>query len=126
MQRQILLGTVSTGKFQIAFDISNDIFPRKIGCNNLNLFPTKLLNDDDNDFWLLQVTCNFGRDTFESWGKRKKREVTLPANVIDTGEDVDAQMRLSHEIVVLDFGDEQTSPFDFEKTTTGNSKYFSS
>ena len=71
------------------------------------------------------MTCNFGRDTFESWGKRKKREVTLPANVIDTGEDVDAQMRLSHEIVVLDFGDEQTSPFDFEKTTTGNSKYFS-
>jgi len=66
------------------------------------------------------VTCNFGRDTFESWGKRKKREVTLPANVIDTGEDVDAQMRLSHEIVVLDFGDEQTSPFDFEKTTSGN------
>ena len=71
------------------------------------------------------MTCNFGRDTFESWGKRKKREVTLPANVIDTGEDVDAQMRLSHEIVVLDFGDEQTSPFDFEKTTSGNSKYLS-
>ena len=71
-------------------------------------------------FLLFQVTCNFGRDTFESWGKRKKREVTLPANVIDTGDDVDAQMRLSHEIVVLDFGDEQTNPFDFEKGTTGN------
>jgi len=65
------------------------------------------------------TSCNFGRDTFESWGKRKKREVTLPANVIDTGDDVDAQMRLSHEIVVLDFGDEQTNPFDFDKDTRG-------
>ena len=78
------------------------------------------------NFWCVffQTSCNFGRDTFESWGKRKKREVTLPANVIDTGDDVDAQMRLSHEIVVLDFGDEQTNPFDFDKDTRGgNGKY---
>jgi hypothetical protein len=38
----------------------------------------------------------------------------MPANVIDTG-DFETQMRLSHEIVVLDFGDEQTNPFDFDK-----------
>ena len=25
-------------------------------------------------------------------------------------------MRLSHEIIVLDYGDERTSPFDFDKT----------
>lgn len=66
------------------------------------------------------VKCNYGRDTFESWGRRKKREVEIPANVIDTSG---VQMRLSHEIVVLDFGDEQTSPFDFDtprKAGNGN------
>lgn len=58
------------------------------------------------------VSCTYGRDKFESWGKRRKRrEVELPANVID---EMDTQMRLSHEIVVLDFGDEQTNPFDFD------------
>lgn len=62
------------------------------------------------------VSCTYGRDNFESWGKRRKRrEVELPANVLDTGNsELDTQMRLSHEIVVLDFGDEQTSPFDFD------------
>ena len=63
------------------------------------------------------MSCTYGRDTFESWGKRRKRrEVQLPANVIDTG--VDALMRLSHEIVVLDLGDEQTNPFDFDTPST--------
>ena len=53
-----------------------------------------------------QVSCNYGRDNFESWGRRRKRrEVQLPANVIDN--EVDTQMRLSHEIIVLDFGDEK-------------------
>ena len=50
--------------------------------------------------------------------------MTLPANVIDTGDDVDAQMRLSHEIVVLDFGDEKTNPFDFDKDTRGGNGKF--
>jgi len=63
------------------------------------------------------VSCNYGRDNFESWGRRRKRrEVQLPANVIDN--EVDTQMRLSHEIIVLDFGDEKTSPFDFDTPTT--------
>lgn len=64
------------------------------------------------------VSCNYGRDKFESWGRkrRKRREVQLPANVIDT--EVDALMRLSHEIVVLDLGDEQTNPFDFDTPST--------
>ena len=69
-----------------------------------------------------QVSCTYGRDNFESWGRRRKRrEVQLPANVIDN--EVDTQMRLSHEIIVLDFGDEKTSPFDFDTpaaTSTAN------
>ncbi len=73
------------------------------------------------------MSCTYGRDNFESWGKRRKRrEVELPANVLDTGNsELDTQMRLSHEIVVLDFGDEQTSPFDFDSPPnhpTNNSK----
>lgn len=44
----------------------------------------------------------------------------LPANVIDAGSD--SQMRLSHEIVVLDLGDEQTNPFDFDKPSKGTAK----
>jgi len=63
------------------------------------------------------VSCTYGRDNFESWGRRRKRrEVQLPANVIDN--EVDTQMRLSHEIIVLDFGDEKTSPFDFDAPAT--------
>lgn len=67
-----------------------------------------------------QVSCNYGRDKFESWGRkrRKRREVQVPANVIDTNNEVDALMRLSHEIVVLDLGDEQTNPFDFDAPST--------
>jgi len=66
------------------------------------------------------VSCNYGRDKFESWGRkrRKRREVQVPANVIDTNNEVDALMRLSHEIVVLDLGDEQTNPFDFDAPST--------
>jgi len=63
------------------------------------------------------VSCTYGRDDFESWGRRRKRrEVQLPANIIDN--EVDTQMRLSHEIIVLDFGDEKTSPFDFDAPAT--------
>lgn len=69
------------------------------------------------------VSCTNGRDNFESWGRRRKRrEVQLPANVIDN--EVDTQMRLSHEIIVLDFGDEKTSPFEFDALTSrGNSNH---
>ena len=72
---------------------------------------------------LFQVSCTNGRDNFESWGRRRKRrEVQLPANVIDN--EVDTQMRLSHEIIVLDFGDEKTSPFEFDALTSrGNSNH---
>ena len=31
-------------------------------------------------------------------------------------------MRLSHEIIVLDYGDEQTSPFDNPEKTTSENK----
>ena len=56
---------------------------------------------------LFQTSCSFGRESYDSWGRRKRRAVSD-----DGGEE---QMRLSHEIIVLDYGDEQTSPHDFDK-----------
>ena len=52
-----------------------------------------------------QTSCNFGRESFDSWGRRKRRAVS----------DDDDTMRLSREIIVLDYGDEQTSPYDFDR-----------
>merc|ERR1719350_1267869 len=62
------------------------------------------------------AVCTYGRENFESWGRRKRevegRGKRSVENVID-----DATMSLSREIIVLDFGDEATSPYDFDKTT---------
>ena len=54
--------------------------------------------------------CTYGRENFESWG-RKKRDVSKRA--VDNS--VDTAMSLSREIIVLDFGDEATNPYDFDK-----------
>ncbi len=78
-------------------------------------------------FDFLQAQCTYGRESFDSWGRRKKRglldslimdsRVRREARVENDGNNVldSAQMRLSHEIIVLDVGDEQTSPFDFDR-----------
>ena len=70
----------------------------------------------------LQTTCQYGRETFDSWGKRRKRRAASVSSDSDGG----SQMRLSREIIVLDYGDEQTSPYDFDKPARqgpGNGKY---
>ena len=54
--------------------------------------------------------CTYGRENFESWG-RKKRDLSKRA--VDNS--VDTAMSLSREIIVLDFGDEATNPYDFDK-----------
>merc|ERR1719510_945845 len=56
------------------------------------------------------AVCTYGRENFESWG-RKKRDVSKRS--VDNS--VDTAMSLSREIIVLDFGDEATSPYDFDK-----------
>lgn len=60
------------------------------------------------------TNCQYGRESFDSWGRRK-REAREKREIGDDGEGQvlgETQMRLSHEIIVLDYGDEQTSPFD--------------
>merc|ERR1712226_1342333 len=52
-------------------------------------------------------------ESFESWGKKRKRR---SAFLDDSEAPVDPNMRLSREIIVLDYGDEKTNPFDtFER-----------
>jgi len=58
------------------------------------------------------AVCTYGRENFESWG-RKKRDVSKRS--IET--ELSTAMSLSREIIVLDFGDEATSPYDFDRTT---------
>lgn len=48
----------------------------------------------------MQANCQWGRDTIESWG-RKRRET----EATESGEE---DMNISQEILVLDFGDEDT------------------
>jgi len=63
------------------------------------------------------AVCTYGRENFESWG-RKKRDLSKRA--IDNG--ADTAMSLSREIIVLDFGDEKTNPYDdFDKPTAASS-----
>ncbi|XP_057666359.1 uncharacterized protein LOC130900056 isoform X1 [Diorhabda carinulata] len=52
------------------------------------------------------AVCEWGRDSLESWG-RKKRSVTNQTN----DDEKDGDMTLSQEILVLDFGDEKQSEF---------------
>ena len=75
---------------------------------------------------LLQAVCTYGRENFESWGRKKRDVSSLTKRAVDNS--ADNAMSLSREIIVLDFGDEATSPYDFDKTTqehsAGNSKLF--
>ncbi|KAL1454852.1 hypothetical protein WDU94_008983 [Cyamophila willieti] len=50
------------------------------------------------------AVCEWGRESVESWGKRRRRSV---ANETESSDD----MTLSQEILVLDFGDDKQSQF---------------
>ncbi|XP_035900491.1 uncharacterized protein LOC118506862 [Anopheles stephensi] len=52
------------------------------------------------------AVCEWGRDSVESWG-RKRRSVTATNDTVEEEED----MNISQEILVLDFGDEKNRDF---------------
>jgi len=54
------------------------------------------------------ANCIVGRDAFESWGKKRRRR----RSVLNGAELDETQTRLSHEIIVLDIGDEPQSPLN--------------
>ena len=79
-------------------------------------------------FLSLQAVCTYGRENFESWG-RKKRDLSsssLTKRAVDNS--ADNAMSLSREIIVLDFGDEANNPYDKpgqeDRSNSGNSKLF--
>ena len=84
----------------------------------LNSVPVYRTSSILNYFVLYQVNCQFGRENFDSWGRRKrdvvKRDVGDDDDVAEVVEE-EAQMRLSHEIIVLDYGDERSSPYEPER-----------
>lgn len=58
-----------------------------------------------NCFLCLQAVCEWGRESLESWGRKKR---SLPHN--ETGEThQEEDMNISQEILVLDYGDERQS-----------------
>lgn len=57
-------------------------------------------------YFFSQANCEYGRDSSESWGKRRRRSLDN-ATTEEKGDD----MTLSQEILVLDFGDDKQSQF---------------
>ncbi|KAL1138899.1 hypothetical protein AAG570_008961, partial [Ranatra chinensis] len=57
------------------------------------------------------AVCEWGRDSVESWGKRRRRRRELSQANQSDKEDEEDDMTLSQEILVLDFGDEKQSQF---------------
>lgn len=55
---------------------------------------------------LFQAVCDWGRDSLESWGRRKRSVSNLTEESVQSD---DEEMNISQEILVLDFGDEKQS-----------------
>ncbi|XP_050525481.1 uncharacterized protein LOC126896594 [Daktulosphaira vitifoliae] len=55
------------------------------------------------------AVCEYGRDSIESWGRRKRSVAATNNNT--TSENGDDMTQISQEILVLDFGDEKQSQF---------------
>jgi len=58
-----------------------------------------------------QAVCEWGRDSVESWGRRRRSVSGAPPSNNDTAENSEDMTQISQEILVLDFGDEKQSQF---------------
>jgi len=58
-----------------------------------------------------QAVCEWGRDSVESWGRRRRSVSSAQPNNNDTAENSEDMTQISQEILVLDFGDEKQSQF---------------
>lgn len=65
---------------------------------------------DGRYFVVWQAVCEWGRDSVESWGRRR-RSVSAASAGNDTSESSEDMTQISQEILVLDFGDEKQSQF---------------
>ncbi|XP_026816574.1 LOW QUALITY PROTEIN: uncharacterized protein LOC113556053 [Rhopalosiphum maidis] len=57
------------------------------------------------------AVCEWGRDSVESWGRRRRSVSSAQPNNNDTAENSEDMTQISQEILVLDFGDEKQSQF---------------
>ena len=53
-----------------------------------------------------QAVCEWGRESIESWGRKRR---SLPLNETGEAHSQEEDMNISQEILVLDFGDERQS-----------------
>jgi len=58
-----------------------------------------------------QAVCEWGRDSVESWGRRRRSVSSAQPSNNDTSENSEDMTQISQEILVLDFGDEKQSQF---------------
>lgn len=58
-----------------------------------------------------QAVCEWGRDSVESWGRRRRSVSGAQPSNNDTAENSEDMTQISQEILVLDFGDEKQSQF---------------
>lgn len=66
------------------------------------------------------AVCEWGRDSVESWGRRRRRSLNDTAESTGTSDKDEEDMTLSQEILVLDFGDEKQSEFLRSTQQTGS------
>ncbi|KAL4141546.1 hypothetical protein QTP88_004171 [Uroleucon formosanum] len=57
------------------------------------------------------AVCEWGRDSVESWGRRRRSVSGAQPGNNDTAENSEDMTQISQEILVLDFGDEKQSQF---------------
>lgn len=64
-------------------------------------------------FLCTQAVCEWGRDSIESWGRRKRSVsgAVTPAANDTSAENSEDMTQISQEILVLDFGDEKQSQY---------------
>lgn len=58
-----------------------------------------------------QAVCEWGRDSIESWGRRRRSIQPNAQNNDTASENSEDMTQISQEILVLDFGDEKQSQF---------------
>lgn len=74
--------------------------------------PTVVISPPDGrHFVVRQAVCEWGRDSVESWGRRRRSVSGAASAGNDTSESSEDMTQISQEILVLDFGDEKQSQF---------------
>lgn len=83
----------------LKFFIDHPIFTKSQSLGNQDM-------DEIGTILLFQAMCEWGRESIESWGRKRR---SLPHNETNEVHNQEEDMNISQEILVLDFGDERQS-----------------